>query len=153
MAGTVFVDSNVLVYSRDASEAQKQQQALKWMTHLWTEKNGRLSYQVLNEFYVTVTQKLQPGMNRKKAREDVRFLLAWRPIIVDATVIKGAWRIQDQYTISWWDALIISAAQAAKCRYLLSEDLQENQTIGTIKIINPFHTEPEELPEEHTSSR
>ena len=57
MTGTVFVDTNVLVYSRDVSEAQKQKQAMAWMTHLWAERCGRLSYQVLNEFYVTVTQK------------------------------------------------------------------------------------------------
>ncbi len=145
MTGTVFVDTNVLVYSRDASEAQKQGQAMAWMTHLWTERCGRLSYQVLNEFYVTVTQKLQPGMDRQSAREDVRFLLAWRPIAVDANVIEGAWRIQDQYSISWWDALIVSAARVANCSYLLSEDLREDQTILGIKIINPFHTEPETI--------
>ncbi len=145
MTGTVFVDTNVLVYSRDASEPQKQEQALAWMTLLWSERCGRLSYQVLNEFYVTVTQKLQPGMDRPSAREEVRFLLAWHPIALDARVIEGAWRIQDQYRISWWDALIVSAAQTAKCSYLLSEDLQENQTIGRVKIINPFHTEPETI--------
>ena len=145
MTDKVFADTNVLVYSRDSSEVEKQKQAVAWMTHLWTEKTGRLSYQVVNEFYVTVTQKLQPGMDRQSAREDVRFLLAWRPIPVDAMVIEGACRIQDHYGLSWWDALIVSAAQVARCRYLLSEDLQEHQTIGAVKIINPFHTEPEAL--------
>ena len=145
MTGPIFVDTNVLVYSRDASEAQKQQRAMAWMTHLWTERCGRLSYQVLNEFYVTVTQKLQPGVDRHGAREDVRLLLAWHPIAVDAIVIKGAWQIQEHYSISWWDALIVSAAQVAKCSHLLSEDLQENLTIGGVKIINPFHTEPKTL--------
>ncbi len=127
MTERVFVDTNVLVYGRDASEPTKQKQAMAWLARLWSEKTGRLSFQVLNEFYVTVTNKLQPGMDPQSAREDVRSLLAWRPIPVDARVVEGAWRIQDRYKLSWWDALIVSAAQASDCRYLLTEDLQENR--------------------------
>ena len=143
MAERIFVDTNVLVYSRDASEPPKQKQAMAWMARLWNEQTGRLSFQVLNEFYVTVTNKLRPGMDPQNAREDVRFLLAWRPIPVDTRVVEGAWRIQDRHKLSWWDALIVSAAQASDCRYLLTEDLQENRNIGTVKVINPFHTPPE----------
>jgi predicted nucleic acid-binding protein len=145
MTDRVFVDTNVLVYSRDASEPPKQKQAMTWMTHLWSEKTGRLSFQVLKEFYVTVTNKLQPGMDPQSAREDVRLLLAWRPIPVDARVVEGAWRIQDRYQLSWWDALIVSAAQVGNCRYLLSEDLQDNQDFGHVMVINPFRTPPESI--------
>jgi len=145
MSDTVFVDTNVLVYSRDASEPPKQKQAIAWMAFLWNEKCGRLSFQVLNEFYVTVTSKLQPGMDVQSAREDVRFLLAWRPIPVEARVVEGAWRVQDLYSLSWWDALIVSAAQVAKCRYLLTEDLQGHQNLGTVEVINPFQTDPEAI--------
>ena len=145
MTDRVFVDTNVLVYSRDASEPAKQKQAMGWMTRLWSEKTGRLSFQVLSEFYVTVTNKLQPGMDPQSAREDVRLLLAWRPIPVDARVVEGAWRIQDLYKLSWWDALIVSAAQASDCRYLLTEDLQENRNMGNVEVINPFSTPPESI--------
>lgn len=145
MADKVFVDTNVLVYSRDASEPQKQIQAMAWMTHLWKTQAGRLSFQVLQEFYVTVTEKLRPGLNSEEARRDVRSLLAWRPIAMDGRVLEGAWLIQDQYKFSWWDALILSAAQVAECRYLLSEDLQEDQELGNLKIVNPFRTAPAAL--------
>jgi len=145
MTDRVFVDTNVLVYSRDASEPTKQKKAMGWMTRLWSEKTGRLSFQVLNEFYVTVTSKLQPGMDPQSAREDVRSLLAWRPIPVDARVVEGAWRIQDGFKLSWWDALIISAAQVSECRYLLTEDLQENRNMGNVEVINPFSTPPESI--------
>ena len=145
MTDRVFVDANVLVYSRDASEPAKQKQAMGWMTRLWSEKTGRLSFQVLSEFYVTVTNKLQPGMDLQSAREDVRLLLAWRPIPVDARVVEEAWRIQDRYKLSWWDALIVSAAQVSDCRYLLTEDLQENRNMGNVEVINPFSTPPESL--------
>ena len=145
MTDRVFVDTNVLVYSRDASEPPKQKLAMEWMARLWRERTGRLSFQVLNEFYVTATKKLQPGMDAESAREDVRFLLAWRPISVDARVVEGAWLIQDNYKLSWWDALIVSAAQVGGCRYLLTEDLQENQNMGNLEVINPFHTTPESI--------
>jgi predicted nucleic acid-binding protein len=145
MTERVFVDTNVLVYGRDASEPTKQKQAMAWLARLWSEKTGRLSFQVLNEFYVTVTNKLQPGMDPQSAREDVRSLLAWRPIPVDARVVEGAWRIQDRYKLSWWDALIVSAAQASDCRYLLTEDLQENRKMSNVKVINPFRTLPESI--------
>jgi predicted nucleic acid-binding protein len=118
---------------------------MAWMAHLWSEKTGRLSFQVLNEFYVTVTQKLQPGMDPHNAREDVRFLLAWHPVSIDARVFEGAWRIQDRYKLSWWDALIVSAAHASGCRYLLTEDFQENQSMGDVVVINPFHTAPQSI--------
>lgn len=145
MTDRVFVDTNVLIYGRDASEPPKQKRAMAWMARLWSERTGRLSFQVLNEFYVTVTNKLQPGMDPQSAREDVRFLLAWRPISVDARVVEGAWRIQDRYKLSWWDALIVSAAQVSDCRYLLTEDFQENLNIGNVEVINPFHIPPESI--------
>jgi len=112
---------------------------------MWKEKTGRLSFQVLNEFYMTVTHKLQPGMDPHSAREDVRSLLAWHPIPMDARVVEGAWRVQNRYKLSWWDALIVSAARVGECRYLLTDTLTENQSMGTLKVINPFHTLPEAL--------
>ena len=145
MAARVFVDTNVLVYSRDASEPQKHKQARTWMRHLWNMRAGRVSFQVLQEFYITVTEKLDPGLDRESARKDIRSLLPWQPITVDNRVFDGAWHIQDRFGLSWWDALIVSAARVADCRYLLTEDLQDSQMFGNLQVINPFHTEPETL--------
>jgi predicted nucleic acid-binding protein len=145
MSDSVFVDTNVLVYSRDASEPQKQKQAIEWMTYLWEKRTGYLSFQVLQEFYITVTDKLDPGLDLETARRDVRSLLSWKPSTIDALVIEGAWQLQDRHQLSWWDALIISAAQVSDCRYLLTEDLQENQRFGHVTVINPFHISPETL--------
>jgi len=145
MSTKVFVDTNVLVYTRDASESEKQQQAIAWMTYLWTSQTGRLSFQVLQEFYSTVTQKLHPGMDLQSARNDVQSLFAWHPIDVSADTIQGAWLIQDRFKLSWWDALVISAAQIADCRYLLTEDFQENQVFGNVHVIDPFLHSPELL--------
>jgi predicted nucleic acid-binding protein len=145
MADRVFVDTNILVYSRDASEAAKQKQASAWMREIWGSGTGCLSFQVLQEFYVTVTEKLKPGLDPATARNDVRALIAWHPISVDTRVVEGAWSIQDRHLLSWWDALIVSAAQVGNCRYLLTEDLHVGQVFGTVEVINPFLKSPDEL--------
>lgn len=141
----VFVDTNVLVYCRDTTEPEKQAQAAAWMAALWERKTGHLSYQVLQEFYVTVTAKLKRCLEPDVARTDVRALLAWQPVPTDARVMEGAWLIQDRYGVSWWDSLIMAAAQAAGCRYLLSEDFQNGMKVGDLMVINPFQITPADL--------
>ena len=145
MTATIFVDTNVLVYRRDSAQGDKQAQAAAWMERLWAERGGRLSYQVLQEYYVTVTSKLKPGLELESARNDVRSLLAWKPVTIDAGVVDAAWVIQDRYGLSWWDALIVAAAQVANCRFLLTEDLQEGQELGEVRVVSPFNNSPESL--------
>jgi len=143
MTEPVFVDTNVLIYCRDASEAEKQQRAMEWMKHLWTTRSGRLSIQVLQEFHAVVTGKLDPGLDHETARADVRSLLAWKPIRIDAGVIEGAWSLQDHDGLSWWDALIVSAAQRMGCMQILTEDLQPGQRFGEVVVVSPFETSPD----------
>lgn len=138
MSVKVFVDTNILVYSRDVSEPEKQAIAQQWLAVLWQQRTGRISAQTLNEYYITVTQRLKPGRLRPDARNDARNLQAWNPLPVDFTVIENAWQIQDRYQFSWWDSLIISAAQIQGCGLLLSEDMQDGQLLGEVRIINPF---------------
>ena len=142
MTATVFVDTNVLVYARDASETVKQPKAEQWMRHLWHARSGRLSFQVLNEFYVTVTDKLAPGLGRAEARKEVVSLFAWRPIPTDHRVLEGAWNLQDRYQLSWWDSLIVASARVAGCRYLLTEDLQHQQELEGLTVLDPFAVPP-----------
>lgn len=136
----VFVDTNVLVYARDASDPEKQATAGAWIDHLWTRAIGRLSVQVLQEYYVTVTRKLQPGLPTEEAREDIRDLAAWRPVRIDEGIVDSAWRIEDRFELSFWDSLIVAAAQAAGCKALLTEDLQHDLMIDGLRIANPFRT-------------
>lgn len=138
MSAKAFVDTNILVYSRDKSEADKQAVALQWLAVLWQQRSGRISFQTLNEFYVTVTQRLKPGLSRADAQADIRNLLLWNPVAVDATVMENAWLIQERYGFSWWDSLILSAAQIQDCSHILSEDMQHGQQVGNLTIINPF---------------
>jgi predicted nucleic acid-binding protein len=143
MSAPIFVDTNVLVYARDASEVEKQPRAEAWMRHLWATHQGYLSQQVLHEFYVTVTRKLDPGLSPEVARQDVRALLAWEPLALDAQTMEGAWDLEDRHSLSWWDALIVSAARVARCSVLLTEDLQDGYDFDGVRIVNPFLNPPE----------
>ena len=79
MSAIVFVDTNVFVYGRDLTDEAKHRQALDWLAALWQARAGRLSWQVLQEYYVTVTRKLESPRERGDAREDVAALSTWRP--------------------------------------------------------------------------
>lgn len=142
----VFVDTNVLVYARDASDLDKRAAAGAWIEHLWTSASGRLSVQVLQEYYVTVTRKLDPGLSSDEAREDIRDLAAWRPVRIDEAIVEAAWRIEDRFQLSFWDSLIVAAAQAADCDVLLTEDLQHGLEIDGLRIADPFVTPVSSLP-------
>jgi predicted nucleic acid-binding protein len=144
MTAPVFVDTNVLIYALDESDLKKQEAARAWRAELWKSRRGRISYQVLQEFYVKVTQKWPRA--RPAARAEVRDLLAWHPVAVDAGLLERAWTIQDRYHLSFWDALIVAAARSSSCRYLLTEDLQADQDLDGVLVINPFRGDPASLP-------
>jgi predicted nucleic acid-binding protein len=139
----VFVDTNVLLYEWDTREPEKQARAIEWMRRLWESRRGRISYQVLTEFYVTATRKLKPGMAPAAAQRNVRTLFAWSPVRTDHRSLERAWELQEAHDLSWWDALIVAAAERVGCRYLLSEDLQHGAMVGGVTVIDPFRTEPE----------
>ncbi|HPR05791.1 MAG TPA: PIN domain-containing protein [Denitromonas sp.] len=141
MTGPFFVDTNVLVYARDAGEAQKQARARDWLTFLWQTHQGRLSTQVLQEYYQVVTRRLRPGLAADTARGDVRDLAVWQPVAADLPLLERAWVAESRFQLSWWDALIVGAAQQLGCRYLLSEDLQDGQDLDGVIVANPFKRE------------
>jgi predicted nucleic acid-binding protein len=140
-----FVDTNVLVYLRDSRDRLKQQAAAAWIGWLWDARAGRVSTQVLHEYYVTVTSKLTPGLPVEDARDDVLALAAWYPIVPSMDLIEAAWDVQDRWAFSFWDSLIVAAARAAGCDVLLTEDLAADQQLGDILVVNPFVTTPEFL--------
>jgi len=141
----VFVDTNVLVYARDASEPEKQPLARQWTDALWEEKSGRLSVQVLSEFYVVTTMKLSPGLSPDAARLDVADLMAWRPLAIDGSLVEAAWSVQDRHTVSFSDSLVVAAAQRLECELLLSEDLQDGYAFGPTTVVDPFRHPPGDL--------
>ncbi len=138
MIATVFVDTNIFVYARDLTFRHRQSAAREWLDRLWRERTGRVSVQVLFEYYNTMTRKLRPGLLSEVAWEDVRALIAWRPQPIDVPVLERGREIERRFSLSWWDSLIVAAAQVQSCTLLLSEDLQDGMTIDGLTIRNPF---------------
>jgi predicted nucleic acid-binding protein len=143
MIAPVFVDTNVFLYALDRADLKKQQAARAWRDELWKNRLGRVSFQVLQEFYVQATQKWPEG--RDEARAEVNDLLAWQPVTVDAAILERGCKLQDRFQLSFWDALIVAAAKSIGCRYLLTEDLQTNQDLDGILVISPFLADPASL--------
>ncbi len=145
MIAPVFVDTNVLVYSRDSRVAGKQKRAHEWLGFLWETKRGRLSPQVLHEYHATVTRKLKPGLSPEEARADVRALFHWLGPLDAASLLELSWHLQDRFSLSFWDALIVGAAKHLGCGYLLTEDLSAGQDLDGVEVMSPFDRSPSEL--------
>ena len=133
-----FVDTNVLVYAYDASDAVRQERAAEVLRELWRSRTGVLSTQVLTEFYAVATRKLSPPISRADARSIVDLYATWRVVPVDATLIMGASLLEERHRLSIWDAMIVEAARRGGATLLYSEDLQAGRRIGGIEIRNPF---------------
>ncbi len=141
----IFVDTNVLVCARDTRDRPKHARASEWMRLLWRSGEGRLSLQVLQEFYVTVTRQLSPGAEPAIARADIEDLLAWQPARIDQATVRAAWSVEDRFGLSFWDSLIVAAAHTAGCDVLLTEDLQHGMDLDGIRVVDPFRAEPQSI--------
>ena len=135
----VFVDTKVLISAEDGAEADKQHSALDWIERLWRARSGRLSTQVLNEFYVNVTRKLKPAMPQGDARARVRrYAAGWNPWQIDHATVETAWAMEARHGQQYWDCLVLAAAQHSGCTLVLSEDMQHEGRYGAVQVINPF---------------
>jgi predicted nucleic acid-binding protein len=138
MTGTLFVDTNVFIYSRDAREPHKRARARQWLEYLWREQLGRTSGQVLNEYYNAMTRQMRPPVPPATAWDSVDALFAWNPQVVDQTLLRRGRAVEERHKLSWWDSLVVAAAEAQACAVLLSEDLQDGCSYGTVIVLNPF---------------
>ena len=138
MTALVFVDTNIFVYAAGAPRTRKQLIASQWIDRLWKEQVGRTGIQVLNEMYVTLTRKVQPPLAANEAWDRISAMFAWEPQPLDTDVLMRAREIGQRHTLSWWDTLIVAAAQLQGCTVLLTEDLQDHAVYGSVTVHNPF---------------
>lgn len=136
MTGPCFVDANVFVYARDPRDPRKQERAAQWIDMLWRERLGRTSVQAISEFHAVATRKL--GFPAERAWQYAERYFAWRPIPVDEVLLRRAREIEQRTRLSWWDAMIAAAAQIQECALLLTEDLQDGMTLGSVTVRSPF---------------
>ena len=135
-----FVDTNILLYAFDAVDAGKQHSAERWLKALWDDGLGRLSWQVLNEFYYNATRKI--GAPPNLVRSATQLYALWQPSEFHLATIERAWYWTDHGGVNYWDGLILAAAEASGCSWLLTEDFQEGRKYATVQVVNPFKTDP-----------
>ncbi len=88
-----------------------------------------------------LTRKVRPPLELELARSIVRDLGSWKPLSLEPAVLERAWNLESRYSLSWWDSLIVAAAQASRCGVLLTEDLQNGQQFGSLRVVDPFSRE------------
>jgi predicted nucleic acid-binding protein len=141
----VFVDANVLLYAFDDAYPDKRDRSRAWLAACWSARCGRLSTQVLNEFYANARKRFRDAVSAGDARAEVRRFQEWMPWQIDQATIETAWAIESRYAFDYWDSLMVSAAQHMGCTLLLTEDLQHDQRIDGLRVVNPFLVGPEIL--------
>jgi predicted nucleic acid-binding protein len=139
MSGKVFLDTNIFVYAYDNDEQLKKSLARELIRTAALDGTGIISYQVTQEFFNVALKK-----NSLKMRlEDAQQLLAtvFRPLLAvhsSIALFGDAIRLQNRYQLSWYDSLIVAAAQQSGCSVLYTEDLQHGQRFGDLEVVNPF---------------
>ena len=139
----VFVDTGVLLAADDAFDPARQTQARAWLQALWLRRAGRVSTQVLNEYYVTTTQKF--AMPAGDARAKLRRFQLWQPWQIDHQTVETAWGVEARFGLRYWDALIVAAAAQSGANHVLSTALTHQQHIDGVTILDPFQTPPQAL--------
>lgn len=133
-----FVDTNILVYAYDISAGVKHELAESVLQSLWESRNGCLSIQVLQEFYVTVTRKILQPLSSAQALQIVTDLGSWRIHKPDVEDVIGAIQLQGRYDLSFWDAMVVHSANQLGCHILWSEDLNTGQVYQQARVQSPF---------------
>jgi len=142
---TVFIDTSVLILSEDGAHPDQREQVLACLRELWRTRRGRVSTQVLNDFYRLVTTRISPAMPNGDARAEVRRYQRWNPWAIDHATVESAWSIESRFGLAYADALIVAAAKAQGCTVLLSLDLPHEQVYDSVQVLNPLLAMPEQL--------
>ena len=138
VAERVFIDTNVLVYAFEKASSPKKHLAKGLLDELMDEDRLRVSTQVLQELFVTLTRKGSQRCSNDEALTILEALTVWPTMAIDFAAIRAAVRLADQAVLSFWDALIVVAAARSGAAVLYTEDLNHGQEILGVRISNPF---------------
>ena len=133
-----FVDTNILIYAYDRSAGAKRERAREIVAQLWDSGRGVISTQVLQELCANLRRKASPPLSIEEIRTLVHDYLSWEVVVNGADSVLGALELEARYKISFWDALIVQAAEDAGATILYSEDLSSGQNYGSIRVVNPL---------------
>lgn len=138
MSDKCFVDTNILVYAHDRSAGVKRQRAQMLLEQLWDSGRGVLSTQVLQELCINLRRKVRDPLPMEEVRLLIRDYATWEVITNTPESVLQALDIEVRCMTSFWDALILQAAESAGASILYSEDLATGQRYGSIQIVNPL---------------
>ena len=138
MSDRCFVDTNILVYAHDRSAGLKHERARLLIEELWNSGRGVLSTQVLQELCVNLRRKSSRPLSVEETRRLVQDYLSWEIFVNTPASTIQALDIEVRFKISFWDALILQAAEGSGVAILYSEDLATGQRYGAIRIVNPL---------------
>lgn len=141
MSASFFVDTNILMYAHDSSAGVKHDRARLLIEELWRNRSGVVSTQVLQELCVNLRRKAARPLDAKTVRAIVTDYKAWEVVTHNADSILEALEIEERYQISFWDALIVQAADASGAEVLYSEDLPHGQSYRGVRVVNPLLAE------------
>jgi predicted nucleic acid-binding protein len=138
MADKYFVDTNILIYAHDRTTGVKHDRARVLIEKLWTSGQGVLSTQVLQELCVNLRRKVARPLGVDEIRRLVNDYMSWEIVVNSAEAVIQALEIEIRYKTSFWDALILQAAEQSGASILYSEDLAAKQSYGTVRVVNPL---------------
>lgn len=138
MKDRIFVDTNILMYAHDSSTGAKHQRARMVLEQLWTAGGGVLSTQVLQELCINLRRKCARPFSPEETQNLIEEYLSWEIVVNAPESALEALRIETRHGISFWDALIVHAAETAGAETLYSEDLSDGQVYGTVRVVNPL---------------
>jgi predicted nucleic acid-binding protein len=139
MSARFFLDTNVFLYSFDASSPKKAEQARKLIRNAIETGGGIISYQVVQEFFNVALRRFSKPMSSLDAEQYLS--TTFRPLLSvhSSPALYGeALRIGARFQLPWYDSLIVASAIEGQCEVLYSEDFQDGQQVGSVKLSNPF---------------
>ncbi len=139
MPGKYFVDTNILLYAHDRSAGLKHERARGLVERLWTSSEGVLSTQVLQDLCINLRRKIAHPLPVEEIRQILQDYISWEIVINTPDSILRALEIEVRYQISFWDALILQAAESSGATVIYSEDLSTGQKYGPIQVVNPLN--------------
>ena len=138
MAEKCFVDTNILIYAHDRAAGKKNERASDLLEDLWATGLGVLSTQVLQELCINLQRKVARPLPVDDIRLLIQDYLTWEIVINTAESVLHALEFQVRYRLSFWDALVVQAAERSGAAILYSEDLAAGQHYGDIEVVNPL---------------
>jgi predicted nucleic acid-binding protein len=139
MAGRILIDTNILLYAYDRGQPAKQPLALTVLDQLVEHGLGALTSQVLAEFFVNATKKLQPPLSVEEAHGRIQnYLLSWEVLDITGAIVLEAVRGVRVYRLTYWDAQIWASARLNQIPLVFSEDFSDGVIIEGVRFVNPF---------------